>query len=532
MANGNWLRLVPTASEITELPELPEDVVAAVRGCDAVIVDTPLVGQRREMLHRIFPEHIPLNRAAPEDAALGARCAAERLSHGIPVYFDFLPQISVLVLKGKEPEFVSLVPEGATVPANETYRTKTPPSFTWPKGRNVLEFYIKKEGFEGIRRWETKLDTGPTAVETVTLQLEQRPAQGFARVDVRSESWEQLARHPIRLDWARLETDPRNEQEIIDSLKRTAPGFPDRMILPCDTCAWEGTDRVEGVSEILRRTDPLGSPAFRELASHVSRGVVPDPAERILFRVVDSDGKAPDSVDPGPLDDAIEAAALKLRQAVTRADPLSDNSLLQFLTWCFARCPDDIQDGLFDALRDTSHPWNAPRAADTVLWQGLGRTLDDPVRIRRAVNLVLTLPTPKIKMHQLACLAFLFTRKDATFEVVPRAEIDRIVSLSIAFLKSETGGSYLRVYSYALLLVGGLLRYRAWEPYFLLPDEDQKAAALDTILSAIIADMDRKLRRGRDFRLKRKRDRTAEVQSFLRGEGGDPNLLRSIADDG
>ena len=335
----------------------------------------------------------------------------------------------------------------------------------------------------------------------------------------------------IHLDWTRLETDPRNEQEIIDSLKRTAPGFPDRMILPCDTCAWERTDRVEGVSEILRRTDPLGSPAFGELASHVSRGVVPDPVERILFRVVDSDGKAPDSMDPGPLDDAIEAAALKLRQAVTRADPLSDNSLLQFLTWCFARCPDDIQDGLFDALRDTSHPWNAPRAADTVLWQGLGRTLDDPVRIRRAVNLVLTLPTPKIKMHQLACLAFLFTRKDATFDVLPHAEIDRIVSLSIAFLKSETGGSYLRVYSYALLLVGGLLRYRAWEPYFLLPDEDQKAAALDTILSAIIADMDRKLRRGRDFRLKRKRDRTAEVQSFLRGEGGDPNLLRSIADD-
>ena len=434
-------------------------------------------------------------------------------------------------MKGREPEFVSLVPEGATVPANETYRTKIPPSFTWPKGRNKLEFYIKKEGFERIRRWETNLDAGPTGVETVTLQLEQRPAQGFARIEVRSERWEQLARHPIRLDWAGLETDPRSEAEIIDSLTRLAPGFPDRMILPCDTRAWEGDNRVEGVLDILRRTDLFGSRAFRELAKQVSIGVVPDLVERTRFRVVNSDGKVPDSVDPGPLDDAIEAAARKLRQAVTRADPLSDNSLLQFLTWCFARCPDDIQDGIFDALRDTGHPWKEPRAADTVLWQGLGRTLDDPVRIRRAVDLVLSLPPPDIKMRQRACLAFLFTRKDATFEIVPRAKIRRVVSLSIAFLKSDIGGLYGNPFNYSLLLAGGILRYRAWEPYFLMPDEDPQAATLDAILLEIIVDMDRKLRRGRDFRLKRKRDRTAEVQSFLRGKGGDPNLLRSIADD-
>jgi hypothetical protein len=103
---------------------------------------------------------------------------------------------------------------------------------------------------------------------------------------------------------------------------------------------------------------------------------------------------------------------------------------------------------------------------------------------------------------------------------VTRAEIRRVVSLSIAFLESDIGDLYGSLFNYSLLLVGGILRFRAWEPYFLMPDEDQQAATLDTNLLEIIADMDRKIRHGRDYRLKRKRDRTAKVQSFLRGEGG------------
>jgi hypothetical protein len=94
----------------------------------------------------------------------------------------------------------------------------------------------------------------------------------------------------------------------------------------------------------------------------------------------------------------------------------------------------------------------------TVLWQGLGRTLDDPGRIRRAVNFILSLPMPKIRMHQRACLAFLFSRKDATFEVLPRAKIDRFVSLSTRFLRQEKGGKYTQPFVYSLLLAGGLLR--------------------------------------------------------------------------
>ena len=166
-----------------------------------------------------------------------------------------------------------------------------------------------------------------------------------------------------------------------------------------------------------------------------------------------------------------------------RRELLRDNTLLQFLTWCFARCPDDIQDGLFDALRDTSHPWKAPGSASIVLWQGLGRTLDDPVRIRRAVDLILSLATPEVLMHHRACLAFLFSRKDATFEILSRAQIDRVVSLSNGFLTSDRHQAYEKKFNYSLLLAGGLLRYRAWEPYFLLPDEDPQAATLDTILS-------------------------------------------------
>jgi hypothetical protein len=55
--------------------------------------------------------------------ARGALEAARRLTHGEPVYFDFLPQISTIILGREAARSHNLIDTRVTLPASRVYRS-------------------------------------------------------------------------------------------------------------------------------------------------------------------------------------------------------------------------------------------------------------------------------------------------------------------------------------------------------------------------------------------------------------------------
>lgn len=471
LANGAWIRLKPPCAPVATDIALPPEIVAQLAGCSHVILDTPMRGAPQQAMRRALElaSPAPVSLAVPGAAARGAFEAGERLSQGAPVYFDFLPQVSVVVQRDRRAVFASLVPEGATVAANETYRTADPPVFLVSKGVEKLEFYLRKEGEARVRRATVALPARPTADERVTVELEQRPAQGLARIEVRAKTWPPLARAPIRLNWATMAEDPRIEADLLEALSQRAPSAPERLVLPCFAAEWHGT---RGLDAALRQRTASGEPAFEAIC-------------KALPRTIDSDGDAPPGVDTRLLDEAIAAAAQELLDSAARRRPPPDNAALRLVTWCFSRCPEEIQSELVKAAADASHPWAAPVAASVVIWQGLGRVTDDPDRVRQVLDMLFSRPVEQWNRDLCACAAFLMARRDETFDVMTETETDFMCRTVAGLLAEDQRGSFGMAFNYHLQMAGGLLRRRRVDPFALLADTDKSAETLRRTLQEV-----------------------------------------------
>lgn len=534
LANGSWVKLRPPAAAPAPEPALPPAIAAQLARCTHVILDTPMSGAPREAMRRALAAASPVlvALAAPGAAARGAFEAGERLSRGAPVYFDFLPQVSVVVRRQRRAVFASLVPEGATVAANQTYRTVDPPVFAVSKGMEKLEFYLRKEGAPLVRRATVALPARPNADERVTVELEQRPAQGLARIEVRAAQWAPLARAPMRLDWAKMVDDPRGEEELLDALSQRAPHVPERLVLPCDAIAWR---EPSGLNALLPRNADQREPRYKDIADFLSAGVLrlqdgqvgkKGAGER--FRAVDSDGNTPEGVDCGALQRVIDAAVRELMQSAAHRTPPPDNAPLRVLTWCFSRCPGSIQTELVAAAADAAHPWAAPMGASVVIWQGLGRVTDDPERIRHVLDLLFARPAEEWSQQQCACIAFMMTRRDETFDVMTEAEAADLCRAITRLLGRDLGGPYAQLLDYHLQMTAGLLRRRRVEPFAWMPEMDDDAKALLEALERLAQEMRRAgLHRDRS-RPARKIARTQAVAAWLSGCGGGPVTLREL----
>ncbi len=532
LANGTWRLLTPPAPR-DQLPALPDALAAHAGAADVVLVDTPLQGRLRATYLRAIEERLGprVHACDPTDAARGALVAADRIARGLPHYFDFLPQISILVLEDGEPVFRALVPEGETVPANELYRTVDPPRFRWPKGRASLDVFVKKQDAAGIRRWTVEREPGPPQNVEVAVVLEQRPAQGLAHIEVRGDAWAALARNPIRLDWSRLEVDPRPEAQILEELRRPPPPYPDRVVFPTDPRMWQALPRSAGFAQLVARCDPQDLDDVEGVSDVLSQGVVFDPPNGDRVRPVDSDGNVPEGVDPAAFDALTAAVADDALGEARRARPASTNTRLKFLTWCFPRCPDAVQQELLIALERPDHPWRAPYMANTLLWQGAGRCVADTEKIRHVFDLILRLDIGQMRAYHRACAANLLSRRDISFTVLTRDELSELAGRAAHLVLQAKKDGYKVNFDYGLRLTGGLLRYRIVAPYAWLPDLDPAGRQLEDALQTVQKDMDQRLARSVDFRLRRKRRQVEELLKFLGGSGGDPDLLRSLEED-
>jgi hypothetical protein len=256
LADGRWL-VEPVAS--FDVATLGERLVEAVRralGALApdsyviVVVEGPFaacpapggsVGSSvLEAAAKLFPG-ASCRLAPPGTVATGAAEHARRLALGLPTYFDFLPQIEIAALVHDEPGFVPLIRGTNRIAGGGRYAEPVEADFSIAAGSQDFPIYLAMEGAPTVRALKVKLQPPPDAKVAVRLHVEQRPAQGHARVEIVPKGPEDraaLGRGGILLDWASL-TETELDKEMALATLQTGYGCPDKpAYLPAHRALW------------------------------------------------------------------------------------------------------------------------------------------------------------------------------------------------------------------------------------------------------------------------------------------------------
>lgn len=524
-ANGDWVKIIePADLRISrwEVETLSHALGKLLKGSGPILLQTLLRADLAPKLSELIAEASgrEVTVCSVDSVAVGCLEAAKRIEKGQPHYLDRLEQISVVVMERGEPVFKDLVPKDATVPANKAFISEPIRSLVWPQGSFEQDFYVRK-GESEIRKWMIRDFEPPQANQPVVMQLTQMPAQGWARVEITSPTWSALQQKPIRLDWESMPIETRSADDILGELRTPPPVIPDRTRYPYSEDLWKGVDGQTGLLEELQDFNASQYPVTANVLAIVTRQYRPIGSSQTYF-ALSTDGELP------PIPGAAEAfdacigtvAGWLLDQVKQNRSP-SSNDLMRLLSWCFARCPVEIQDEMIKALNVPQHPLLRPTAARTVLLQGLGRTITDKGRLRRVLDLVSHFEQ---NMHTRACIAFLLSRKAAAPRALTEESIGRIARIADDSIKAAIAARKFQVdFNYSLQLIAGLLRYREIQPFALVSSTSPHAAKLDAALSRAQVAM-------RPFatRLSAKMRIVEELRAMLAGTGGSRNVLYAI----
>ncbi|MDW9812836.1 hypothetical protein [Sinorhizobium meliloti] len=524
-ANGDWVKVVePTELQLAypSVEMLSNTFASLLKGSGPILLQTPLRAdlalKLSELLAGASGRQVLLRSA--DSVALGCLEAAKRIEKGHPHYLDRLEQISVVVMERGEPVFKDLVPKDATVPANKAFISEPIRSLVWPQGSFEQDFYVRK-GESEIRKWMVRGFEPPQEDQPVVMQLTQMPAQGWARVEISSSTWSALQQKPIRLDWETMPIEARTADDILGELRTPPPVAPDRTRYPYSEDLWTGVDGQVGLLEELKHFNASRYSVPTNVLAIVTRQYRPIGSSQTYF-AVSTDGDLPQI--PGAaeaLEACIRTVAGWLMDHVKRNRSPSSNDMMRLLSWCFARCPVEIQDEMIKALSEPQHPFLRPTAGRTVLLQGLGRTITDEGRLRQVLDLVSHFEQ---NMHTRACIAFLLSRKDAAPRALTEESIGRIARIADDSIKGAISARKFQVdFNYSLQLVAGLLRFREVEPFALVCGTSPYAAKLEATLTRAQDAM-----RPLATRLSAKMRIVEELRAMLAGTGGSRNVLYAI----
>lgn len=524
-ANGDWVKIVePAGLQVSDwnLDTLSDTLGSMSKGSGPILLHTPLHKDLAQKLSELVSKASgrPVNLCSVDSIARGCLEAAKRIEKGHPHYLDRLEQISVVVMERGEPIFKDLVPKDATVPANRAFVSEPIRNLVWPQGSFEQDFYVCK-GESEIRKWMIRDFEAPHENQPVVMQLTQMPAQGWARVEISSLTWPALQQKPIRLDWESMPMETRAADDILRELKTPPPVIPVRTCYPYSEDLWTGVDSQAGLLQELQKFNASRYPVPGNVLAIVTRQYRPIGSSQTYF-ALSTDGDLP--AIPGAtenFDTCISTVAGWLLEHAKRNSSPTSNDLMRLLSWCFARCPLEIQDEMIRALTEPQHPFLRPTAGRTVLLQGLGRTITDEKRLQRVLHLVSHFEQ---NMHTRACIAFLLSRKAAAPRALTEESISRIARIANESIEAAISAKKYQVdFSYSLQLVAGLLRYREIEPFALLSGTSSDAAKLEATLSRAQNAM-------RPFaaRLAAKLKIVEDLREMLAGTGGNRNVLYAI----
>jgi len=526
-ARGQFLHLTPPRH--LPLPAAPPEGVMALADCDLILFETLTEGRLRQDLVTALAETLPCPLVAcpPETVAQGALVAAKRLAQGLPVYFDFLPQISTIVLGAEGAQSYDLIEASATLPAGQIYRSAKPAHFAIQAGQASVSVHIRKELADWPRKARIELGAALPKATPVELRVEQAPASGRARLIVEAPS---LARH-FTLDWDAAEEIRRPWDALITELDAGEATIPARLVLPCGILAWEGSTGTDGLAAALEANRGLAAPDWVTLAERVK-------ARPQKLHTISSDGDLPPEV-PSHLVNLLgdlNARALEAVTAQARGAPTPNNAALIFLTWQFRNAPTELSHCLLEAMearqRGQRHPFGRNWSSWTLVFQGFGRSCRNPDLERKAMSLILAKPVKDWAYQQeTAALAFLLSRSDSAPRHLSRSEVERIADRVVMEFKDQRGGPYTK-FNYAPLLLGGLLRWRLKLRNSLVLGEDSVADRLKDAIDATLGDLEHRAERVPLFQPTARRyiDVLRNLTMELEGRGSNPDILRTIYD--
>jgi hypothetical protein len=478
---------------------------------------------------------------------------------------------------------VDLIPHGAEVQGGRQYVGRAEADFAINSGANQLTFYLIKEDFDWPRKAVHELPETPDLQHRIDVTVRQTPGQGFARVEISSETYEPFRDAALVLDWNGMETIEKTREEALDEVGEVGPaGYPDVQVVPAHPVHWHPDHPRRNLKALLDRyagSDLFGGGkivaearrALSDLAETISRRQSPRHiASEIGFTYddfaaypfVDTDGRLPESLPGFPVPEGAEAALdAALRKAerdlgdITSKPATVDNQdlvrdVVMFATWCQTRCPNGVVRFLLGCMKQRE----AFQLHHKLIVEGLGRSLQREEDLKRFFGFVQDRlkRTGRLNDRHFAALGMTLGRRPHAAGCLTHEqardfmkEADR---LYVAENKKPRDDAYKKLFKYGLLMLAVLLRYRSVRPDFLVPGPNTMAAGviehLETAKTQIerfrrefesTARRERNSETARHYhaaarRLERHHGIVEELLGFIRMEGGNPNIIQLIED--
>lgn len=496
-------------------------------GCDLVLLETLSEGKIRKLLCSAVKREasVPVEVLPAAAVAEAALLAAQRASNGLPIFFDFLPRLSTIIYGPKGPMNFDLIRPEETLEAGRIYRSPEPASLAIPTGQKNISVFLRKEASPRPRKAKVEVGMPLKEQASVALWVEQKPASGRAKILLEAPS---LGRQ-FTVDWSEAQEDDRSWIEIIESLESKV-SIPNRLVLPCGVHAWETNGQSEGLHSLLEAELSRSETDWSILANKMMQ-------RPFGQYCISSDGDIPQEIDPKSIErlDLLTEKAIELTKRRLRGESgpgMQDNKALQFLTWQFRRCPTEVAYWLLDCIetKSSSHPFIKGPSSWVLIYQGLGRIVNDDETEHRAMDLMLSSNIADwVWRNESAGMAFMLSRSDTAPLLLERNDVEMLSRRTIADFKRNIGNQYT-MFNYAPFLLAGLLRWRLKENNALLVGVDPLADDLLAVVQE--AEEDLIHRRQTSFNFQKARARflpiLQDLKAELQGEGTNPDLLLDI----
>ena len=523
---GLWKEVTPPASlklASLGLEEHTETIRSYLQTCDIILFETFTEGRLQSKIQSSIESVLGRDVELLYDDAIAkaALFAADRYANDIPIYFDFLPQISTIVQKGREPTNHDLINQSEKMLAGAVYRSKDPAIFGTQAGQTEIEVYLKKEEVERPRKATISLPYAATSVHSVSVYVEQTPAQGKASIQINSVdlNLSQL------IDFQAAEVLDETWEEILEKIQIGAVPIPERIVISADIEKWLDGDVGEGLTSLINREVDKEYPNWELLS------------KRMDFYAISSDGDLPKDIDLRTKENLnkLSHRALEQFQLRLKGDPQGDNLPLRFLTWQFKRCPQEVCASLINFWQHHGesnfiHPITRHDRSWVLVFQGVGRAVFDEKLEQSALSKLLSIPVKDWAWERhTACASFLVSRSKTAHKHLNAEMVqDLLERVKIEF--SNNLKTNYREFRYAPFLLAGLLRYREENPQFLVLGSDPRADAFIKIIDQTLDDIN-KSRTIRYNLRERFNYWLSEIVKYITCEGGNPKLLIDISNN-
>lgn len=523
--NGDWKIICPPATMQIDSFEFPSEIASALKNCDTIIFESPTQGEIRETIVNKLRQVLikDIIELSPCAVARGALVAARRLASSEPIYYDFLPQLSTIVLKKFTAKNFDLIPPETLLPAGKRYRSEQPARLMLAAGAQEIKIHLKKQDAEKPRLAIVSLSSIPRTNVPTELYVEQIPASGRAIITLDFGDFCRKA----TVNWDRAEKLDKDWEDLIEELM-PQPTIPRRLILQCSSENWMKPWRgTPGLKKLLENELAKPNPDWSALAAKLS-------SRPSGYYPLSSDGEFPEDLPNcarSLLERAIEKAECNVARQI-EGSGAQKNDALKFLTWSFQKCPEWIASECLRALKlgriNRRHGLVYDYRSRTLLLQGIGRVARSREVQREAFDYLLAIPKRKWKKNEMACAAFMLSRTDSAPELLKRNEAYYIADVACLKVLEAVGRRFTSKYSYGPFLLVGILRWRLNDARALVAGFDPVADKLLSATQELVSSLDWQIVRNPSARLESYRNVLNDVCDELNGQGKNPDIFIQV----